>query len=73
MHDCEFGNYNLFNPGVNLSGGIEVENEVLLGTGAQVLQYLKIEEKSTIGAGSVVTKNVDNNSTYVGIPAGIPT
>jgi serine acetyltransferase len=42
---------------------------VLVGTGAQVLQNLKIGENAIIGAGAVVSKNVEPMTTVVGIPA----
>jgi acetyltransferase-like isoleucine patch superfamily enzyme len=59
----------VLNPAVNISGGVRVEDEVLVGTGAQVLQYLTIGRASTVGAGAVVTKDVAPGAVVVGIPA----
>jgi serine acetyltransferase len=42
---------------------------VLVGCGAQILQYLLIGSGATIGAGAVVTRNVPDGATVVGIPA----
>ena len=42
---------------------------VLVGTGAQVLQYVTVGEGATVGAGAVVTKDVPPGATVVGIPA----
>lgn len=43
-------------------------NNCLIGAGAKVLGNITIGENSKIGAGSVVTKDVPNNSIVVGIP-----
>ena len=42
---------------------------MLVGTGAQVLQYLDVGSNSTIGAGAVVTRPVVSGTTVVGTPA----
>ena len=67
-HDCIIGNCNVFNPIVNISGGINLGNSVLVGTGAQILQYLKITDNVIIGSGAVVTKDLEEEGAYVGIP-----
>jgi len=46
-----------------------VQDGVLIGTGAQVLQYLRIGASATVGAGAVVVKDVAAGCTVVGIPA----
>jgi sugar O-acyltransferase (sialic acid O-acetyltransferase NeuD family) len=68
-HEAEIGEGCVLNPTVNVSGGVVMEEGVLVGTGAQVLQYLRIGANSTVGAGSVVTKDVAPGTTVVGIPA----
>lgn len=68
-HEAEIGEGCVLNPTVNISGGVMLEEGVLVGTGAQVLQYLRIGRNSTVGAGSVVTKDVPEGVTVVGIPA----
>ena len=42
---------------------------MLVGTGAQILQGLTICDDTIIGAGAVVTKDILEPGTYVGIPA----
>ncbi len=68
-HEAEIGAYAALNPTVNLSGGVVLGREVLVGTGAQILQYVRIGDGASIGAGAVVTKNVSPGITVVGIPA----
>ena len=50
-------------------GKIIVEDEVWIGANVTILPGVTIGTCSIIGAGSVVTKNVDPYSIYVGIPA----
>ena len=52
-----------------MSGGVVIEEGVLIGTGAQVLQYRRVGRAATVGAGAVVTRDVVGGSTVVGIPA----
>lgn len=68
-HEAEIGVGCVLNPTVNISGGVTLEEGVLVGTGAQVLQYLRVGQGATIGAGSVVTKDIPPGVTAVGIPA----
>lgn len=68
-HDSKIGSYNVINPTVNISGGVKINNEILIGTGSQILQYLEIVDKSTIGAGAVLTKSATEQGIYIGSPA----
>jgi len=48
-----------------------IGNNVTIGSGAKVLGPFKVGDNSKIGAGSVVLKEVPENSTVVGIPGRI--
>lgn len=48
-----------------------IMNKVVIGTGARVLGNITIGENSRIGAGSVVLRNIPDNSTVVGVPGHI--
>ena len=75
----EIGNRCLLYQGVTLGGtGKEsgkrhptLEDNVVIGAGAKVLGAIYIGTNTRIGAGSVVVKNVEANSTVVGIPGRI--
>ena len=54
-HEAQIGRASALNPTVNISGGVEIGPGVLVGTGAQILQYLKVGEGAVVGAGAVVT------------------
>ena len=75
----EIGDRCLLYQGVTLGGtGKEsgkrhptLEANVVVGAGAKVLGGICVGTNTRIGAGSVVVKNVDANSTVVGIPGRI--
>ena len=46
-----------------------LKNNVVVGSGAQILGPIVIGENSKIGANAVVTKDVPANAVMVGIPA----
>ena len=74
-HDCKLNNFVSVMPGVNVSGCIELKEAVYIGTNATILpgqspNHLKyLGEYSTIGAGSLVLKDTQAYTTYVGSPA----
>lgn len=68
-HEASIGRGCVLNPAVNISGGVVLEEGVLVGTGAQVLQYVRVGRGATVGAGAVVTGDVAEGETVVGIPA----
>ena len=46
-----------------------LKNNVVVGSGAQILGPITVGENSKIGANAVVTKDVEANSIMIGIPA----
>lgn len=58
-HDCKIGDFVHIAPGVTLSGGVEVKNEVHIGTGAKVIQNVCVDR--FIPAASLAYKNEDGS------------
>jgi len=56
-------------PGATLCGMIKVGKCAWIAAGATVLPMVQIGQNARVGAGAVVNKNVDENTTVVGIPA----
>ena len=46
-----------------------IGNDVVIGSGAQIIGPLKIGDKSRIAANAVVVNDVSENTTMVGVPA----
>lgn len=68
-HDSKIGNYNSFMPGVRISGEVTIGDRNLWGLNSGILQQKKVGNDVTIGAGSILLRNVKNGGTYVGVPA----
>jgi len=56
-------------PTVNISGEVDIQKGVYVGTGAKIINQLTIGEYTIVGAGAVVAKSLPKNCTAVGIPA----
>lgn len=68
-HEGRVGEACVMNHASGISGGTVLEPEVLVGTGARVLQYLRVGRGARVGAGAVVTRDVPPGQTVVGVPA----
>lgn len=70
-HDTTIGNYCSMMPGINLSGEVNMEDRVYVGTGAKIINQVSIGPNTVIGAGAVVTKSIPANCTAVGVPCKV--
>ena len=67
-HDVVLGNYVEISPDVTILGRVQIKDNCHIGAGAIILPNLIIGESTVIGAGSVVTKNISENSVVIGVP-----
>lgn len=70
-HEVNILDYVTLNPAVNVSGNATLQDGAFVGTGTQILQGKKVGENSVIGAGAVVTSDIPELCTAVGIPAKV--
>ena len=56
-------------PGINFAGFTYVESFAEIGIGVSTIQNIRIGEGAVIGGQSILIKNVENYSKYVGVPA----
>ena len=70
-HDCVLEDYVTVAPGVFISGNVHIDEGTDVGTGSSIIQGVKIGRWSVIGAGAVVTKDIPDNCTAVGVPAKV--
>ena len=69
-HDCVLGDYVHVAVGAHLCGTVSVGAYTWIGAGVTVSNNISICPECMIGAGAVVVKDLDEQGTYVGVPAG---
>jgi sugar O-acyltransferase (sialic acid O-acetyltransferase NeuD family) len=73
-HDCVVGDYVTLAPRASINGGVVIEDDVYVGTGAVIRQGspdkpITLGRGSVIGMGAVVTRDVAPGATVIGNPA----
>ena len=68
-HDSSIADFASVNPLAAVSGDCRLEEQVLIGTTAAVLQGLRVGARSIVGAGACVVRDVPQSSVVKGIPA----
>ena len=68
-HDCVLDDFVHVAPGVHLAGCVKVGEGGFLGIGAAAIMSITIGEWTTVGAGSVVVRDLPANIVAVGNPA----
>src|SRR5690606_9989097 len=68
-HGSTVGDFVEISPGVRITGRCSIGSFTSIGTNACILPGVSIGENVVIGAGSVVNKDVADNSVVVGSPA----
>lgn len=70
-HETEIGDFSSFMPTCNISGEVQIGESTFWGTGSKVINQIKVGNNVIIGAGAVVTTDIPDNVTAVGIPAKV--
>lgn len=68
-HDCRIGDFNVLMPSVQICGFVEMGNENFIGISSTVLQMNKVGNCITLGAGSILMRDAEDDRTYFGNPA----
>lgn len=70
-HDVFIGKFCEISPRVCLTGNVSIGDYTFIGAGAIIIPKIKIGKNCIIGAGSVVNKDIPDNSIAVGVPAKV--
>lgn len=70
-HETSIGNSVFIAHGCSVSGKVAIGDGAFIGTHAAVLPRVTIGKWATVGAGAVVTKDVPDYATVVGVPARV--
>jgi sugar O-acyltransferase (sialic acid O-acetyltransferase NeuD family) len=68
-HDTVIEEFVTVSPGVHISGNVCVEAGAFIGTGANLIEGVRIGRDAVVGAGACVIRDVDPGTTVVGVPA----
>lgn len=68
-HDCNISDGVHISPGATLAGAVRVGCCSWVGIGSSVKQLVCVGENIIIGAGAVVTKDINLKGSYIGSPA----
>jgi sugar O-acyltransferase (sialic acid O-acetyltransferase NeuD family) len=67
-HDSVVGSYTIISTNVVISGFTKIGNLCYLGAGCILRDRINIESKTLIGMGSIILRNTEKESIYVGNP-----
>lgn len=70
-HDCVLKDFVHLSPNVSLAGNVTIDEGSHIGIGSCVIQGVKIGKWTTIGAGSVIIRDVPDYAIVVGNPGKI--
>ena len=70
-HDCSVEDFVHVAPGVTVCGGVTIGRGTLIGANATILPNINIGKNCLIGAGSIIDKDVPNNSKVLGVKGKI--
>lgn len=68
-HDARIGDYVTFAQRVSVAGNVTIEDDATLFTNCSLIPGVTVGHEATVGSGAVVTHNVHEGVTVVGIPA----
>jgi len=68
-HDSVIGAHSFIAPRVTFSGFVKLDELNFVGTGSILIDNISVASNCTLGAGTVVIKDINNQGVYVGNPA----
>ena len=68
-HETIINDYVHISPGVTIGGQVKIGSNSWLGIGFIVINNVTIKNNVLLGAHSLLTKDADKNSKYIGVPA----
>lgn len=70
-HECVIDDYVHIAPGCTVSGDVHIGEGTWVGVGTTIIQGIRIGKNCVIGAGSVIVKDIPDNSKAYGVPCKV--
>jgi len=70
-HNVIIGRRSMITACVEISGSVSIGEDVWIGPNSSIINGINIGDKSLIGIGSVVTRNIPENKVAFGVPAKV--
>jgi len=70
-HDVVVGDWCQMSSFCDLTGGVVLGEGVFMGSHASILPGVRVGDNAVVGAGSTVLKNVNPDTTVIGVPAKV--
>lgn len=67
-HDSVIGKHCFLSPRVAVAGFVTIKEQCILGINSTIIDNVFVEERTQIGAGTVVIKSINKSGLYVGNP-----
>lgn len=68
-HDCVVGDFSTVSPCACICGNVTIGNHVWVGASACIREKLSVCDNVMIGIGAAVVKSIQNEGTWIGVPA----
>jgi len=68
-HDCVIGDFFSAMPGAIVSGNVNIQDSVYLGSNSSIRENLTIHKDTIIGMNASVIKDITEPGVYVGVPS----
>lgn len=68
-HDCTVGDFVHISTGAIANGASHIGNDCFVGSHATIAHMANVADNTVVGAGAVVMNDINEEGTYVGIPA----
>jgi sugar O-acyltransferase (sialic acid O-acetyltransferase NeuD family) len=68
-HDCVIGDFFSAMPGAIVSGNVNIQDSVYLGSNSSIRENLTIHKDAIIGMNASVIKDITEPGVYVGVPS----
>lgn len=68
-HECKIDAFSHISVGAKMAGNVKIGKKCFMGINSCILPNLTMADNSILGAGAVLTRDITEKGTYIGVPA----